>query len=302
MSGSGLAVTDPGFLGGYSAKITLPDSGKKYDVLGIYQQEDHMTVFQVDGSGFSWMGLGTYTGLQKGDTVYLIGNKNGKTNTIGKQRLTLFYKYPAKTKDGESTEKTQLPTRVKKEDLFTDTYFDGAPVTFEPLAKRSSDFAVLVDESGKLIGIRQASHSELTPSYSVWPYKPDLQRLETYRPIITYHIKEHSVLIAYPESTYIPDFGAYFDLEPLEQLKDEQDVTYYYSIQSMGGSPQYYWYQSNYFSLLEEWNYHCSKLRNVGEDTIRTYENTTDQEAPAFFFSITKRNGYDCVAITIPPA
>jgi len=90
-SGSGFFITSDGIAvtnyhvidGAYSAKITVSDTGKTYDVLGVYNysKEQDWAVLKINGSGFSYLNISNST-VVGGATVYAIGSPLGLQNTI----------------------------------------------------------------------------------------------------------------------------------------------------------------------------------------------------------------------------
>lgn len=82
---TGVAVTNYHVIeGGYSAKITLPETGDFYTVTGVYDynQKYDWAVIQVDGSSFSHLTIGEESTVINGATVYAIGSPLGLQNTI----------------------------------------------------------------------------------------------------------------------------------------------------------------------------------------------------------------------------
>lgn len=85
ISSDGTAVTNYHVLdGGSSAKITLSDSGKVYNVLGVYDYdvERDIALIKIDGNGFSYLETADSDDIKAGATVYAIGSPLGLSNTI----------------------------------------------------------------------------------------------------------------------------------------------------------------------------------------------------------------------------
>ena len=85
LSSDGLAVTNYHVISGAdSAAITVSDTGKVYDVLGVYDYsaEEDWAVIQIDGSGFQTLEIGSPDYDVGGATVYAIGSPLGLQNTI----------------------------------------------------------------------------------------------------------------------------------------------------------------------------------------------------------------------------
>ncbi|MGE4353267.1 MAG: S1C family serine protease [Oscillospiraceae bacterium] len=82
----------------YSAKITTSDTGKTYDVVGIYDysREDDWAVIKVDGSGFSYLTIGDEDTVIGGATIYAIGSPLGLQNSITQGLIS----NPARVEDG----------------------------------------------------------------------------------------------------------------------------------------------------------------------------------------------------------
>lgn len=85
LDSEGTAVTNYHVInGGYSAKATVSDTGKVYDVAGIYNYsaESDWAVIRVDGSGFSYLPAGAASTVAGGATVFAIGSPLGLQNTM----------------------------------------------------------------------------------------------------------------------------------------------------------------------------------------------------------------------------
>ena len=81
----GTAVTNFHVIDGCaSARITVSDTQKKYDVLGVYNYstDEDWAVIQVDGTGFQCLEIGEGETVVGGATVYAIGSPLGLQNTI----------------------------------------------------------------------------------------------------------------------------------------------------------------------------------------------------------------------------
>jgi len=83
--GDGTAVTNYHVINGaYSAKITVSNTGKAYNVLGVYDysEAEDWAVLKIDGTGFSYLKIGDASTVVGGATVYAIGSPLGLQNTI----------------------------------------------------------------------------------------------------------------------------------------------------------------------------------------------------------------------------
>ncbi|MEA5040299.1 MAG: S1C family serine protease [Clostridiaceae bacterium] len=81
----GTAVTNYHVIdGAYSAKITVSDTGKIYDVLGVYGYDifEDWAVLKIGGTGFSYLDIGAPATVVGGATVYAIGSPLGLQNSI----------------------------------------------------------------------------------------------------------------------------------------------------------------------------------------------------------------------------
>ncbi len=67
-----------------SATATMSDTGKTYDILGVYDysEENDWAVISVDGSGFKALEIADESTIIGGSTVYAIGSPLGLQNTI----------------------------------------------------------------------------------------------------------------------------------------------------------------------------------------------------------------------------
>lgn len=81
----GTAVTNYHVIdGAYSAKITVSDTGKIYDVLGVYDYsiDGDWAVLKIGGTGFPYLDIGAPATVVGGATVYAIGSPLGLQNSI----------------------------------------------------------------------------------------------------------------------------------------------------------------------------------------------------------------------------
>ena len=81
----GTAVTNYHVIdGASSAKITVSDTGKVYDVLGVYDYDiyEDWAVLKIGGTGFSYLDIGAPATVVGGATVYAIGSPLGLQNSI----------------------------------------------------------------------------------------------------------------------------------------------------------------------------------------------------------------------------
>ncbi len=82
---NGTAVTNYHVIkGAYSAKITVSDTKKVYNVLGVYDYsvDNDWAILKVDGSGFNYLDQGSSASVVGGANVYAIGSPLGLQNTI----------------------------------------------------------------------------------------------------------------------------------------------------------------------------------------------------------------------------
>jgi len=132
---NGTAVTNYHVIkGAYSAKITVSNTNKVYNVLGVYDYsvDNDWAILKIDGSGFSYMDLGSSASVVGGATVYAIGSPLGLQNTISDGLIS----NPARTENGV-------------------TYIQ----TSAAISSGSSGGA-LINKFGKVIGITCASYVE----------------------------------------------------------------------------------------------------------------------------------------------
>lgn len=82
---NGTAVTNYHVIkGAYSAKITVSDTKKVYNVLGVYDYsvDNDWAVLKIDGSGFTYLDAGSTASVVGGAPVYAIGSPLGLQNSI----------------------------------------------------------------------------------------------------------------------------------------------------------------------------------------------------------------------------
>ncbi len=97
-SGSGFFIEKQGvavtcyqlIAGATSASITVPDSGKSYAVLGVYDYDAdaNWAVIKVDGSGFQTLSPGTAATAGKDAAVYALGSPTGQGNSFSQGTVT----------------------------------------------------------------------------------------------------------------------------------------------------------------------------------------------------------------------
>jgi hypothetical protein len=83
-----------------SAKITVSDTKKVYDVLGVYDYNPDYdwAILKIGGSGFSYLSIGSEDSVVGGAAVYAIGSPLGLQNTITAGLIS----NAARTEDGVS--------------------------------------------------------------------------------------------------------------------------------------------------------------------------------------------------------
>lgn len=132
---NGVAITNYHVIeGANSAKITLPESKKTYDVVGVYSynKEQDWAIIQVKGSGFLTLDIGSDDSVHTGQKVYAIGSPLGLQNTISEGLL--------------SNKKVELEN--------VEYYQISAPIS------HGSSGGALLNENAQVIGITSASFVE----------------------------------------------------------------------------------------------------------------------------------------------
>ncbi len=117
---------------GVSAKITLANTGEKFDVEGIYDFDDDndWAVIKVKGSGFEYLEIGDSSSVVGGSTVYALGSPLGLQNTITQGLIC----NPLRVEDG--------------------TKF----ILFSAAISSGSSGGALINKYGQVIGITAASY------------------------------------------------------------------------------------------------------------------------------------------------
>lgn len=85
ISADGIAVTNYHVIdGAASAKITLSDTKKTYNVKGVlnYSEEEDWAVIKIDGTNFPYMQIGAADTIVGGAEIFAIGSPLGLQNTI----------------------------------------------------------------------------------------------------------------------------------------------------------------------------------------------------------------------------
>ena len=132
---NGVAITNYHVIeGANSAKITLPESKKTYDVAGVYtyNKEQDWAIIQVKGDGFLTLDIGSDDSVHTGQKVYAIGSPLGLQNTISEGLL--------------SNKKVELGN--------VEYYQISAPIS------HGSSGGALLNENAQVIGITSASFVE----------------------------------------------------------------------------------------------------------------------------------------------
>jgi S1-C subfamily serine protease len=99
ISSDGRAVTNYHVLSGaQSAKITVSDTGKQYNITGVYAYSpiEDWAIIKVDGNGFTPLTLGSSSTVVGGAPAYAIGSPIGLQNTISEGIIS----NPARELDG----------------------------------------------------------------------------------------------------------------------------------------------------------------------------------------------------------
>ena len=131
----GTAVTNYHVVkGSYSSKITVSDTKQVYNVLGVYDysEDNDWAIIKIDGSGFSYLNIGSAESVVGGAAVYAIGSPLGLQNTITEGLIS----NTARTEGGVSY--IQTSTAISS----------------------GSSGGALINKFGKVIGITSGSYAD----------------------------------------------------------------------------------------------------------------------------------------------
>lgn len=131
----GTAVTNYHVIeGASSAKITVSDTGKVYDVAGVYDfnSDGDWAVLKINGSGFNYLQIADRTTVVGGATVYAIGSPLGLQNSITQGIISNV-------------------NRVEEGNSYIQT---SAAIS------HGSSGGALINKNGEVIGITSASYTE----------------------------------------------------------------------------------------------------------------------------------------------
>lgn len=245
----GLAVTNYHVIGGASSAIITTADGVKYTVKGIcgYDKNADIAILQIDGSGFSYLGIDGSDTLTVGTEVYAIGNPYGLINTIS----------------------GGLISNCKQQINGSDFIQFSAPISM------GSGGGPVLNTSGAVVGVTcLTALNGQTLNFAVPIHKLDDLSRTGCVPLISIVAKNADSTVYYRGYFPVPDYGV-FTGTPLfkSQFDDATGIkTYYYKKSDLAVSDNTA--VGGYVSLLKDngfvWQ---STYTNAGGFTVDVYYN-----------------------------
>jgi S1-C subfamily serine protease len=281
IDGNGIAFTNYHVIKGqFFAKITVPHTGKTYDVLGVYDYNDEQdwAVLKIAGSGFPYLDIDTAaSAVAEGDTAYAIGCPYPGQDTIS---------------EGTVRSAGKLISGI--------SYLEISNATTPKISG-----SALVNQYGKVIGVVVKNYSDDQDLNLVLPmrYTSDYSS-DGYISLSALINSPDSKLAAYPDFPEIPDFGSYFGASMFERRSLLSVTGYYYTLRSLKDCGV--WDNelglSNYQSLLQDWGFVYETDYYNGSNHYYRFSS----QATASRYSVTMGeaviNGTSCFTVAISPS
>jgi hypothetical protein len=184
---SGIAITNYHvIIGGDSAKVTLSD-GEVMDVLGIYDYcwRNDAVIIQVEGESFPYLEMADSAKLLTGATVYALGSPLGLQASFSRGIVSQALR------EIEGSRYIQLDAAISY----------------------GSSGGALIDTMGRVVGVTSASMTNSQNINLAIPINAfeDMDRT-SYVSFSDIYIPATYYIGLYP----VPDFGAFFDVEPFD--------------------------------------------------------------------------------------
>lgn len=260
----------------YSAKITLPDTGSVYDVLGVYDydKDKDWAVIKVDGKDFNYLKTCGLESVKTGATVYAIGSPLGLQNTITQGIVS----NPKRTVNG----KTFIQTSAA-------------------LNKGSSGGA-LINAQGEVIGITTGSFDMVSLNLALPVDCVKNFSKESVKTLLSITENPGSVIKSYSEYPDIPDFGAYYGVKLFNKNDSASGTTYYYTMSSLsavgawaGDTTAY----PTYLKVLTEWGLKYITEFSAGLNYYWEFELQTDNGGFVVIVGTAVVSGTKCVFVQV---
>lgn len=247
----GLAVTNYHVIGGASSAVITTADGVRYTVNGIcgYDKNADIAILQIDGSGFSYLGIDESDALKVGAEVYAIGSPYGLINTIS----------------------GGIISNCRQQINGSDFIQYSAPISM------GSGGGPVLNTSGQVIGVTcLTALNGQTLNFAVPIHKLNGLSRTGGVPLISIVAKNADSTIYYRGHYPVPDYGV-FTGTPLykSQYDDATGVkTYYYRESDIAAGDDTA--VNGYVSLLKDNGFEWQRAyTNAGGFTIDVYYNAT---------------------------
>ena len=268
---NGTAVTNYHVINGcYSAKITLSNEKKTYDIMGVYDfdENEDWAIIETDVKNSNYLEIGTSSTVVGGATVFAIGSPLGLQNTISQGLIS----NPQRTEENVSYIQTSAAT------------------------SSGSSGGALLNKYGEVIGITSASYIDGQNLNLALPMSyislADNKHSNSFISVVTGNV--NSKIKAYDTFSVVPDFGAYNAVSVYSETSLENTVTYYYSHEDLKKADTYTYSINLYCKVLKEWGF------DLSPDNFYEYRlvNTTGTYS-VIYDVFAEKNGIKCTAITL---
>ena len=268
---NGTAITNYHVINGcYSAKVTLSNENKTYDVIGVYDfnENEDWAIINTGVNKSSYLEIGDISTVVGGATVFAIGSPLGLQNTISQGLIS----NPHRTEENVSYIQTSAAI------------------------SSGSSGGALLNKYGEVIGITSASYIDGQNLNLALPISyislANIKHSSSFISIVTGNA--NSKIKAYDVFAVVPDFGAYNAVPVYSKISSGNSVTYYYSHEDLKKADTYTYSINLYCKVLNEWGF------AVAPDNFNEYLliNTTGTYSVIIDF-FAETNGVKCIAITL---
>jgi len=266
ISKTGIAVTNYHvIIGAHSARITM-DDGEVLDVAGIYDynRKRDAAIIHIEGEDFPYLEMADSTVLQTGATVYALGSPLGLQASFSRGIVS------QSLREIDGVEFIQLDAAISS----------------------GSSGGALLDSFGRVVGVTSATMLNSQNINLAVPMDifSNLDH-ESYIPL-----EDALIPVTYYESFYpAPDFGAFFDAEPVDTNISQTRTTYSYSADSLPGDIDEI--IDEYAHLLEQNHFEHTSNITGGDISLKVYSNARHSVTVALGKSIV--NGEDRVIVRL---
>lgn len=246
LDSDGTAVTNYHVIdGGYSAKATTAD-GKTYAVSGVYGYDKTLdiAILKVDGSGFVYLKQGAEDTVKGGAEVFAIGSPLGLANSISEGIIS-------------NTRRT----------VDSSTY-----IQITAAISPGSSGGALINKCGDVIGITAATIEDGQNLNLAIPISNTSEVTKGTVVSLSSIYEADNTVQGYAECQSVPDFGAYFGIEPYYQRSNSnpKGLIYFYSANSIVNAGISNTFIENYSNVLSQagFDYYYGYTDAIGNQVI----------------------------------